>query len=528
MNDTQHYRELPGLEALGEMDAVEARAFEDATRRMDVLRDLVTWRKQCRLSQQVVAEWMDTTQSAVSELESGRIDPRLSTLQRYARALGKELHVMIGEVGTPQGAVAPGVFAEEYDKSFGLILRSLLQAQYTYGSRSADRLVEQTGLPAPVVDRALSSLSAHEWIRKISDGPERSRLVTLNAERAQVIGISVREDHVRGVITTLRTEAPLAIRQLPLPSGEPADFVEAVKSLVASLIDAGGDRRLVLGLGVEIAGLVDDELGIVLHAPDLEPRSPLWRNFSLESELQRATGLRTVVGNDADALAVYEYLRRGDTSDLAVVLMSESCEGIGSGLIYDGRLLHGRSGISGEIGHVLINRDGEQCRFRHQRGCLETVASAAAVVRHAGIEQKPGMLAQALTEAADRVQRGDRAAVEAFRAAGQGLGRVLTNLTSVLAPSLIVIYGQPEFTQEPGLQSAEVFVSAIKDALSHGWFSQDKLQVNVVTRELDPTAGPRGAASVAVSHFLDRPLRWLSTPDIPDDELHDNVLARSA
>ena len=105
---------------------------------------------------------------------------------------------------------------------------------------------------------------------------------------------------------------------------------------------------------------------------------------------------------------------------------------------------------------------------------------------------------------------------------------MLTNLTSVLAPSLIVIYGQPEFTQEPEFQSAEVFVSAIKDALGHGWFSQDKLNVNVVTRELDPTAGPRGAASVAISHFLDRPLRWLSTPDIPDDELHDNVLARSA
>ena len=160
MNDTQHYRELPGLEALGEMDAVEARAFEDATRRMDVLRDLVTWRKQRRLSQQVVAEWMDTTQSAVSELESGRIDPRLSTLQRYARALGKELHVMIGEVGTPQDAAAPGVLPEEYDKSFGLILRSLLQAQYTYGSRSRSTRRKRTGLPAPVVDRASSSLSA--------------------------------------------------------------------------------------------------------------------------------------------------------------------------------------------------------------------------------------------------------------------------------------------------------------------------------------------------------------------------------
>src|ERR1700757_2782575 len=168
MNDTPHYRELPGLEALGEMDAVEARAFEDATRRMDVLRELVAWRKQRLLSQQVVAEWMDTTQSAVSELESGRIAPRLSTLQRYARALGQELHVMIGEAGTPHSAAAAGALPGEYDKSFGLILKSLLPAQYTYGSRSAERLAEQTGLPAPVVDRALSSLSAYEWIREIS------------------------------------------------------------------------------------------------------------------------------------------------------------------------------------------------------------------------------------------------------------------------------------------------------------------------------------------------------------------------
>ncbi len=525
-NNDQHYRELPGLEALGEMDSVEARALEDATRRIDLLQELVTWRKQRGLSQQVVAGWMDTTQSAVSELESGRIDPRLSTLQRYARALGRELHVKVDDTGSSQSAEEPGVSPKDVD--LGRVLWSIYQAQYTHGSRSADRIAELTELSAPVVDRALGSLSTHEWIREVSGGPERSPLVTLNAERAQVIGVSIRKDHVRGVITTLRTEAPLAMRQRPLPSGEPTDVVEAIRSLVASLIDAGGDRRLVLGLGVELAGLVDDDLGVVLYAPDLEPRSPLWRNFPLQGLLQGATGLRTVVENDADALAVHEYLRRGDTLDLAVVLMSESCEGIGCGLIYGGRLLRGHSGISGEIGHVPVDPGGKLCRFGHQRGCLETVASAAAVVRRAGVEQKPEMLAQALTEAADRVRRGNRAAVEAFQAAGQGVGQVLTTLTSILAPALIVIYGQPEFTQEPKFQSARVFVSAIKDALDHGWFSQDKLKLNIVTRELDLTAGPRGAASVAVSHFLDRPLRWLSTPDIPDDELHHNVLARSA
>lgn len=513
---------------LGEMGPVEAAAFDDARRRTVLLRELVNWRNGRGLTQREVAEAMDTTQSAVSELEKGRIDPRLSTLQRYARALGAELDVQLGDDGGLRGAEL-----DEHDLSsaaeirVGRILKALHQAQGTHGSRTAARLVEQTGLPEAVVGKTLIRLSTDEWIREVGDSPA---LVALNADRALVVGVSIRGDHVRGVITNLRTEMPLEVKERPLPSGEPGAVVGVVKSLVESLIEArAADQRIVLGLGVEIPGLVDNDadLGYVLFAPELEPRSPLWRNFALKGELQAATGLRTVVENDADALAVYEYLRRGDVSDLAVVLMSEDYEGIGCGLIYDGRLLGGRRGISGEIGHVPVGPGGGTCRLGHEHGCLETVASAAAIVRRVVPEQRFGDLQSGLTEVSNRVQRRDRAAVEAFQRAGQEIGRVLTTLTSILAPALVVIYGQPEFVEEQRFESARLFVDAIKNCLVQGWFTKHDLKPYIVTRELDRTAGPRGAASVAVSHFLDQPLRWLSGPGTSGDGLNERLLARS-
>lgn len=90
-------------------------AYEDAGYRENLLRDLVARRKQQRLSQTVLAERMGTTQSAVSELEGSVGDPRLSTLQRYARALECRLQLAVCEdrphhdriYALPSGPAAP-------------------------------------------------------------------------------------------------------------------------------------------------------------------------------------------------------------------------------------------------------------------------------------------------------------------------------------------------------------------------------------------------------------------------------------
>jgi transcriptional regulator with XRE-family HTH domain len=92
---THSREERPLLEGLLD-DADFAGAFEDARVRDELLSDLVAARKAADLTQKVVAELMETTQSAISEFENGLTDPRLSTLQRYARAIGESLSVRVG------------------------------------------------------------------------------------------------------------------------------------------------------------------------------------------------------------------------------------------------------------------------------------------------------------------------------------------------------------------------------------------------------------------------------------------------
>ncbi|MFG2194444.1 helix-turn-helix domain-containing protein [Streptomyces sp. NPDC048639] len=74
-------------------------AYEDARTRSGLLRRLVSRRKARSINQAVVADRMETTQSAVSELENGGTDPRLSTVQRYARAIGCRLDVRLRDDG---------------------------------------------------------------------------------------------------------------------------------------------------------------------------------------------------------------------------------------------------------------------------------------------------------------------------------------------------------------------------------------------------------------------------------------------
>ena len=95
-------------------------------------------------------------------------------------------------------------------------------------------------------------------------------------------------------------------------------------------------------------------------------------------ELQRRLEIPVIVDNDANlgALAEAAFGAGRDPGDLVYLKVSS---GIGAGLILNGRLYRGSSGLAGELGHVLVDPDGIVCRCGN-RGCLETVAATGAVV----------------------------------------------------------------------------------------------------------------------------------------------------
>ena len=143
---------------------------------------------------------------------------------------------------------------------------------------------------------------------------------------------------------------------------------------------------------------------------------PQWRNFPLRARLAERLGMPVVVDNDAKAFALAEG-RLGaaaGTSDYIALVVST---GVGAGIVVDGRLLHGRLGNAGHIGHVVVESDGPPCGCGG-RGCLEALASGAALER---------VLGYSPCRAPDEVRR------RTGRLVGRALGAVVNLLDLRLA-----------------------------------------------------------------------------------------------
>ena len=147
---------------------------------------------------------------------------------------------------------------------------------------------------------------------------------------------------------------------------------------------------------------------------------PAWRSFPLRARLAGLTGLPTFVDNDAKALALGEGwvgAAAGLTDYLAMVVST----GVGGGIVLDGRLLSGRLGNAGHVGHVIVVPDGRECGCGG-RGCLEAEASGTAL---AAITGRPARLAPAAV-----VER-----------AGTLVGRAIASVVNLLDLPLAVVSG---------------------------------------------------------------------------------------
>jgi glucokinase len=148
-----------------------------------------------------------------------------------------------------------------------------------------------------------------------------------------------------------------------------AELVEGVAGQVGGHVGAG-DRLVACGTGC--GGPM---------SPGGEAVSPLniaaWRSFPLRARLAALTGLPTFVDNDAKALALGEGwvgASAGCPNYIAMVVST----GVGGGIVLDGRLLDGRLGNAGHIGHIVVVPGGREC-VCGSRGCLEAEASGTAL-----------------------------------------------------------------------------------------------------------------------------------------------------
>ena len=143
------------------------------------------------------------------------------------------------------------------------------------------------------------------------------------------------------------------------------------KSLMARL---GLQADDMVGLGMGVPGMIDSKAGNVIYSNNLK-----WKDFRIGETVERLTGLKVKIANDANVAALGEAKFGAAKGQNDVVLFTLGT-GVGGGIVADGVLMEGNKSAGAEIGHMVIVAGGEQCTCG-RKGCLEAYASATALIR---------------------------------------------------------------------------------------------------------------------------------------------------
>ena len=503
---------LAELQAEVEADPAVHAAYDDANRRTAMLASMQRIRREARMSQQEVATLMQTSQSAVSDIESGRADPRLRTLQRYARAIKRRLDIAMVDEALPayEEGTANELWRLVEEKALSPLLTGL-STPTEGGGRTVEALAEEYAhLPPEIVRAILSSLTEKGWVSALYDGQDE--VFTLKADAGYVIGVTLHRDNVVGALLDLRRQV-IDMHTMPLRDSTRTAVIQTTVEVIRRLYRADHE---ILGVGVILAGVVETDTGTVRFAPDLRSEQDRWRNVELRGDLESAVekidpALLVAVENDANALALREYLLCGEPY-VAAVLVSESGAGIGMGSVVEGHVVYGKESSAGEGGHVIVDPNGAECRSgTGHAGCLETVASPRGILERLGIRADSARrVTEGLAVANDRIGRGDKEAAAAFRAAGEAVGGFLAVTMIAQDPTRVAIYGHPALVGDED-PSAECFRVGVEAGLKGGVAKAESFPSRLQWCSLDDRTEVEAAGAAAMQHFLYRPGHWQHT-----------------
>ena len=205
------------------------------------------------------------------------------------------------------------------------------------------------------------------------------------------------------------------------------DYVDAVCKKLLPLLSQFGGAEKIKGMGV---------------LP--------WKGIiPLASMFEERLGIPTALTNDANAAAIGE-MTYGAARGMKDFIMITLGTGVGSGIVINGQLVYGHDGFAGELGHVIVDRNGRACGCG-RKGCLETYCSATGVARTAReflVQRTEPSLLRNIP--ADEIQskdvydaavKGDKLAQDIFEFTGRILGQALADFIAFSSPEAIVLFG---------------------------------------------------------------------------------------
>jgi predicted NBD/HSP70 family sugar kinase len=378
----------------------------------------------------------------------------------------------------------------------GRVLELVASGQAT----SRTELARQLGAAASTVSIAVAQLIAHglladAGVQSTAYGRPRK---TLRIGRADEYAPAAELGSRHARIGIVRTGgAREAVTTIPLDvSVGPVSALDALADALRRLIDAAPGNPCAIGLA--LPGPVDLEAGGV----DSPSRMPGWHGYPVREHLAKRFGVPAAVGNDANLMAIGETAARHVDHQHSVTVKAGTA--IGAGIMIDGRLYRGATGAAGDISHVRVDGAGDTPCACGNVGCLETVATGAALQR---ILTDRGLTVQSTEDVVTLVQRGDPIANQAVRRAGGYLGEVLSANVNFFNPDVIYLGGL--------LSTLEPFVAAVRSQLYESCHPLMTQNLSIERTLLGADAGLVGAGLQGLAQALATTLESIAGGNAP-------------
>lgn len=241
-----------------------------------------------------------------------------------------------------------------------------------------------------------------------------------------------------------------------------------------------------LGVGVAVPGVCDSTQGVVVGSVQI----PAWTNYLLASRLTDLLGLNVVIDNDARCQALGEKWF-GAGRGVSTFASIQTGEGLGVGLVLDGRVFRGEGGLTGEMGHTPLSPDGPQCRCG-LRGCWETTATAGWLRTEAARQNFPEPDTMTSARLAEEVRSGDLAAAQLLGQYAENISAGLATLANLFGPQRLILHGE-------ATTGGDLLLSGIRERTAARTLPYLRAHVDVVSSPLGDKASLLGAAALVLS-----------------------------
>lgn len=363
---------------------------------------------------------------------------------------------------------------------------NLLACIHRFGAMTQVEIAEATGLSAATVSNLVHQL--------VDDGELDTRNTIRNGRRATLvalahpsgigIGLSIERHDLRLSLID-HNATTLAEHRLPLASNHHTDTTmeRAVVLINEALSNIGADPQEIVGLGVSVCAPVDSRT----HTVAVPGILPGWDGFDIASFLRSAFDAPIIVENEANASTICEA-RVGAGMGHRDFVFVRTQDGVGAGIMTQGELWRGVTGLSGEIGHIQVDPLGSICGCGN-RGCLNTVVDERRLVSLLHVTHGN----MTLDDLVDAANTGDPGCRRVLADAAVRIGTVTASLCTCVDPEIVIVGGRLAM-------AGDTFLDPFRESLQRLLFPNALTPIDVVAARHPQSCASLGAAIMALEH----------------------------